>query len=217
MPIYRGSTLISGSGGSSNPWWWAPPLAAVFTPLSGDATLPTLTDDINVGLVMDTGATVAGDISRIAVMTIPSPTVDWSAEFGLSMAIRATNFSTGGIFLRNSVSGKAYDFGIIMNGSPQVTIERRPGLAGFTSTAYSQAWVNQQNFHFWKITYVAATTTYTFWASVNAKQWVAIASLSVADLFGAGNQADKIGFGYSFAIAGIERPLMTCDRFAHSW
>src|SRR3546814_20350395 len=63
----------------SVPWKspnFAPPAAADFTLASGDANDLILSDDADVGLVIDNGPMVTGNISRIATIPLPG-LIDW--------------------------------------------------------------------------------------------------------------------------------------------
>jgi hypothetical protein len=67
---------LSTAGGSSTRWDFVPPAASHFTLASGDGTNLTLSDDTDVGLVINNGATVATSIVRYAYVTPPNG--DWT-------------------------------------------------------------------------------------------------------------------------------------------
>lgn len=201
-----------GGGGSSNPWWFSPPLAAAMTTRTGDATSPTITDDANVGLILDFGPAVGGDISRIATLTVPAPSADWTVDMQISNLNPADNFNASGMFLRNAATGKLYDFARAQDGI--TTITRRPSLAGWTADTYQKNWGLIQ---FYKIVFTAGTGTYDFYVSNNGKQWILVLSQTVAAHFGAGNFADQVGFGCVTSFASATHLGATCGRLNHSW
>jgi len=93
----------SGGGGSGN-WWFKPPLASAFTPISADATPPTLTDDADEGLIVDVN--VNSGIQRGGYVTLTDKTADWSLTVRMETFLPSVNYTNAGIWGRDSVSGK---------------------------------------------------------------------------------------------------------------
>jgi hypothetical protein len=201
-----------GGGGGGAPWWFDPPLASAFTARSGDGTSPTMTDDADVGLIVDCGAAVNGDVSRCVTAPITSPSADWSAEFQLDCLNPSDNYNAAGVFLRNAATGKLYDFG---QAQDRVTIlTARPSLAGWSADVYTKNW---SRVLFYKVTFTASSGTYSFYVSMNGKQYILAISVLIGAHFGAGNFADQIGFGAVTAFSSTVHLGVTCGRFVHSW
>lgn len=209
----------SGGGGGGAPWWFSPPLAASLTATSGDGTLPTMSDDTDVGLLLNPGAQVSGNKARCALLAITGPTVDWTAECQLDIFSPNAVFCLQGMFLRNSTTGKLYIMGRIAHAFQFLVVQRVPALTGGSITdLFADDFINTEKVQFFRMVYTAASTTYTFFVSENGKQWLQIASAGITDHFGTGNQADQIGFGvcYDYTSPAIQA-LMTCGRFVKSW
>lgn len=179
------------NGSSAKPWFWQPPLAADFVVQSGDATVPTLADDGDLGLLIDFGAPSTSDVSRIARKAITDPSGDWSVEMAFEAQFQSTNYTGVGIILRDSVGGR------------QITIRWTSATVG--GNILSATWWNSLTvFNTEKLArnyaYIGGVLwlrvrkeggTFYFDRSPNGKQWVTHYS-EATNAFLA-NPADQIG------------------------
>lgn len=159
----------TGSGGR---WYFSPPLASSLpTLVSPDANLLTLTDDTDVGLLVDPGVVNTNDDLRCAFKSISSPTSDWSVEIGIQSILQGTNYINIGLAIRDSAGGKLHVLG------PQTGTSGILGLncARWTSVNTFSAATLLRNYSlasdvlFLRIRQVSGTYYFDF--SHNGKQW----------------------------------------------
>ena len=193
------------AGGSS---WYAGhvPTASMFTLVSGDATFATLADDSDVGLLFDGGAPVATNKIRGAEFAIPSPNADWTFTVRAGFYAPQLQFSTVGIYCRDTVSGRLLMLGY---GQDKTIQTNRATLSAFTSTPNSGGYV-QEAPKWFRIKWNNAAATFDFYASMEGKQW---AKLGVSETLAAFmvNKATVVGLGASYNRASGPDCLITCD------
>jgi len=197
-----------GGGGTAN-WWFSPPLAADMTAFSGDATLPTMTDDADAGLILHSGAPVAGDVLRIVGKQLTTPTNDWSLFVAYRFLKPTQNYSGVGVALYDSAGGRAMWFGV-PNGY-LLEVDRFNGLAGYNSrVAHVSGTVQNVGLVFMKIEQVANTVYWYFgpdgksWQllySATATTWLAIA-------------ADTLGVGVTYNRTTGPENMVTVEAFS---
>lgn len=191
---------VSGGGGGGA-WYFNPPLAASFAKQSGDATLPILTDDAQVGLLVQGNTPVGGDLCRMAYRTLTSKTLDWSIVVRMNWLQIPDNFASMGIRIRDSISGKLYGYGF-RNGDA-IQLNR----AGFTNLA--GGFIGETNSSYrgtvnWlKVDRVGVNLIY--YASADGKLWHKYLTETVAGFFP--NNPDQIGFGVNYNRTGVDQTL----------
>jgi hypothetical protein len=161
--LWKPATVSSGAS------WYAGhvPTAASLTLVSGDATNATLTDDSDVGLLLDGGTPVAGDKARGAEKAIANPAADWTFTVHAKFLTPTTNFGGAGIYCRDSVGGKM----LFLNyQQSQALVLDRKTLSNYTSTPFTFTYSAQKP-EWLRIKYVAATSTLEFWVSLDGKLW----------------------------------------------
>lgn len=204
-------TWIAPSGGGGHPWYWAPPLAADFPTLaSGDATNVTLTDDTDVGLIINNQGSVGADRVRGAFRALASSgAADWTATMHVVPWNDGTGSqnSGGALIARESGTGKILQMGALFG-------NRIDGYRG-TMTAYTAQVGSAKpgfNLPWWyRIRYTHATALYETFESANGKTWIINGSVAAATAFTV--RADQIGIGFNNNAAG-RNPSCSVDNFS---
>jgi hypothetical protein len=189
-------------GGSS----WPPlqsPLAATFTDFSNDATNVTKTDDINVGLSLNNGPSVNGNVHRITTKLLPSSGAVNFEHIALVKNTRSNLGGSSGVVLQEESTGKLLFFGVDIG----VAVHAYRGTLG--SLAAILFTYNIATRELWtKITYDSATSTYTLFTSTDGKNWIfEISSIATASFT---TRATRIGYGFRNASATpTKNPLLS--------
>jgi hypothetical protein len=192
----------SGGGGT-----WPPiqaPLAATFTNFSGDATNVVKTDDTDVGLSLNNGASVNGNLHRITTKLLPSSgTVDFE-HIALVKNTRANLAGSCGVVLHEESTGKLLVFGVNIG----TNVHAYSGT--LTSLGASLFNYNISTRELWtKITYDNATSTYSLFTSSDGKNWIfEVSSLATVSFT---VRASRVGYGFrnAAAPAPAKSPLLS--------
>lgn len=209
---------IAAAGGSGQPWWWNPPVAADFTAVSGDATLPTKSDDADVGMIISNGASVAGPIRRIVHKALPAG-VDWTATARIVFDAPTMNFIGGGLFAYESGSGKILD--IVTIPSNDATNRSFLDTHGGTTCTLTAAGTDlvvtreAERTVWFRIVHDHAADTYQTLYSYSGKSWVQHLAATTAAALGISHY-DKIGLGFYNLGTGASAAYVTCDHFVIS-
>ncbi|AXQ68671.1 tail protein [Caulobacter phage CcrPW] len=198
-------------------WGYSPPKAADFPTLLGSVSL-TLTDDDDVGLMVDCGQSTFGDIQRIAVKPLPAGLADFTVTAKIVDHLLPYNYNGVGLIMRESSSGKIVMFGIEnnTNGSTTQSIRklrysRLPGLTGFTSNVYSDFTPSGAQWFRLKST----SGLLTAWVSVDGKMWRQIYLESNGGSFNSG--PDQIGIGCSLNANYALNPMFSIPYWDQSF
>lgn len=186
-----------------------PPLASSFTLASGDATLPTLTNDTAVGLVFNGGTPVAGDRLRVAYRTLTTKASDWTmtARIPNSTFLINTGYSGFGIIMWDSVTGRSVSLSVQSN-SPFLQVINWAGLSGYSTTPASVAPVG--NFPTWfRMRQVSSTYFYDF--SADGVTWANIYSVAATTYLT--NRADRVGLFVHYARTTGPNNVFDCQYF----
>lgn len=127
-----GTANIAITGGGGSAWDFKPPSAADFaTPISGDATDATLTDDADVGLMYDFGTPVSSGVFRGGFKAVPS--ADWQVVARLKASLTFANYVAFGITAVEQSTGKAVSAVIYGDTSSIVQARLHTMAGGYTS------------------------------------------------------------------------------------
>lgn len=200
----RITAAASGSGGGGAAWWFDPPAAADFSLASGDATQLTLTDDADVGLMVDGGA--AANIIRFAYIPLTDKTLDWDMVVRLDMFGFVQNFASLGVCVRDSVSGRVRQFNITNNIA--VAITAMNSLASFNSTTFTANMLTGVPLHWFRIRHTGGNIV--FQVGPDGKQWkTALTESATAWLT---NRANQVGLNIgNINAVGLN---MSCGHFS---
>lgn len=207
-----------GSGGGSNWPPLQPPSAADFTSASGDATMASATDDADVGLLVDFGTPVSGDITRNLTTALPGGGV---ASWELTTRVILNGYTGNmrfNLHAYESGTGKHLNVGIQLNGSG-IDFWRGNTLALYTSqiVLYSTQTVTAAYNPVWlRIGYDAGTDVYYFAYSYNGKQWNPVGgTLSIARTTAFTTRADRVGFSTQTGVTSSTRKnFLSCDYWS---
>lgn len=186
----RITAAANGSGGGGTAWDFQPPLASSMTLFSGDSNSLTLTDDPNVGLILNGGPLVGGtDTLRIACRAITTPSANWSMTIKAKFIVSSDHYSNIlPVVLYDSVGGKVKSLGITWSNYSLVIIFWN-GLLGYNSTPFS---VNYSAIPEWfQVVNIAGTLSYNI--SPDGKTWLNLGSEPTNNWLG--NMPNWIGFG----------------------
>lgn len=178
---------ISGGGGGA-PWYFSPPSASQFTLIQGAATPLTLTDDTDVGLLVQSGTMTAPDNLRLAVETLTNPTLDWElvAHFS-NIVLEATNFAGVGVYIRDSVGGRVSS--IVSANTGTLQTNKWNSMTSFNSN-YNTPTIRYP-VNWFRIRSVGAQLFLDI--SATGKSWMNLVTTTPTNFLA--NRADQVGFG----------------------
>lgn len=192
----RITAAANGSGGGGGLWYFSPPTAASFSLQSGDATNLTLTDDVDVGLLVQGGTPVAGDKQRHAYRTLTNKTLDWDMVMRMNWSLDPGNFSNIGLLMHDSVGGRSVAWNMSASGSNDTSRIRWNGLAGGFS-AESKASV--RGYHNWIRVARVGTNLLFYWSS-DGKLWHLFLTEGVTSWLA--NAPDRVGLNVTYNRTG---------------
>ena len=187
----------SGGGGGGN-WWLQPPNSAIFTYAGWDANAPTLTNDSDVGLIVNWVVPVGGDRERGLFVTLTNKTLSWQLVVGIRRFAPAVNWTYGGVTLYDSIANRTESLSaqVFNSGFYAHTARTR---AAFTGAGTDFASLAQQNFatgeEIWfRVTFDSAANTLSYEISPDGKRWKVLAAPRTSTTW-LTNRADKVGWG----------------------
>lgn len=199
---------LTGSGSFTGPWWFNPPTAASMTLASGDATNLILTDDVDAGLLIDCGAPVNGDLSRIAYRTLTNKALDWDMVVKAPIQVPNTGSAGAGMYIYDSISGRSMSFEFRQDGTIYLT-GWNPGLVGYGGVLIIGLALAVRDNVWWRVQRVGANNVFSI--SVDGKQWTILLTQSVTAYLP--NAADRVGFGSNTNRTSAVRNLMNIQYF----
>lgn len=190
------------------------PTASQFTTYfhGGAATDVTLTDDADVGLIIDAGAITAAENTRGVVQAAPSDASDWTVTAHFNPHIYRADYNGIGLVLYETGTTKSLFWGMMHNGGPYI-YARRASAGAFISNPGSYQPTTGFNYAHWvRIRYVVSSNTYFLDYSMEGKVWNNVASIVKTTAFT--TRADTIGFGayVNNGTAGI-KTISVCDYY----
>ena len=129
------------AGGSWNlPWYFNPPDASDFSLYSYSTENMVLTNDANLGLLIDCGSPVTGDHGRAALIALTDKTLAWEMVARFETLFPSINYGGVGLFSYETVAGGATTFQHKGNSSRthSVVVEHVNGLNTFASEPFNQ-------------------------------------------------------------------------------
>lgn len=179
----------TGGGGGGLPWYFDPPLLSEYpTSLTGGASTIGGADDPELGLALDGGVYLAGDVCRALVRTITTPAADWSFAMKADVTLINANFSSAGIFIQDSATSRLVlwrvaNTGFLINKLRQTNLTTYNGDTNY-------------GFHgiapFLRIRKVGLSLYYDI--SNDGKHWVNIVNELLSAFIA---NPDRIGFGFA--------------------
>jgi hypothetical protein len=165
----------SWASATATAWDFSPPTAASFSLQSGDATNMTLTDDSDVGLLVDSGTAVNTDVQRFMYRTLTTPSGDFDFKVKIDIDLGG-NFSACGILLRDNTGGRNVSLQVSSDGVGRVDKGYATSMTTFSArTNYYQ--VNHDQVRWLRV--VKSGSNFTFYMSINGKQWRSLVTESV--------------------------------------
>jgi hypothetical protein len=191
IPDYIAIPGGGGGGGSGGAWWRDHvPAAGLFSLQNATGTDLVVTDDSDVGLLIDCGPPVSGDKIAMAYQTLSDPSLAWVLTARLQTVVTAENYATVGLIIRDSISGRCMVFGT--GPSYDYRVFQMNGLSGYHGINYNQT--AHQWAHWWQIENDGTNITYR--VSAEGKLWIDLFSASKTDWLS--NAPDQVGFGVEY-------------------
>ncbi len=201
------TTPSSGGGGTGKPWYFDAPLASTFTLQSGNAVQLSLTDDTDAGLLVKSGASATGDISRVAYRTLTNKALDWDIVIRAPIIMNDADYRKGGLMVMDSTTNRHIICGQMNEYQPFGIIKFNSMTGGYNGSISAQVFKTQPTF------YRAACvgSTLTFYVSHCGKNWLQVGATAIGDAFGA--RPDRIGVGFNISTSDPLQASMTVDCF----
>jgi len=198
----------AGGGGGGTPWYWNPPTAASFATLSGDATLPLLTDDPDIGLSVDFQPLAAGtNVSRFAYRTLSNPAGDWV----MTAHFEAAGFTTSRLFglaMRDSIGGRSKLWVFRFDNTDQFTRTNLTSLnSGATATSTNVTvtrnpmWLRMQK----------SGANLILLYSGDGKNWYTSFTESITAYLA--NAPSQVGLHCMYSVASVQQQYLAVDNF----
>ena len=199
--------FIPTGGGTGKPWYFDAPLASTFTLQSGNAVQLSLTDDTDAGLLVKSGASATGDISRVAYRTLTNKALDWDIVIRAPIIMNDADYRKGGLMVMDSTTNRHIICGQVNEYQPFGIIKFTGMTGGYGGSISAQAFKTQPEF------YRAACvgSTLTFYVSHCGKNWLQVGATAIGDAFGA--RPDRIGVGFNISTTEPTQASMTVDCF----
>lgn len=195
----------SGGGGGAAGVLFDPPLAADFgTSYASNGSL-TLTDDADVGLLIDTGTVAASVRNKLKAV----PAGDWWVEARIVGFVPTQNFSAFGLGVMDS-GVRTHYFNI--DGRSNFRCEHWNGGTYVGAPASVIVWGMANPFM--RIEYTSSTNTYVWKVSANGKIWVTIMTLVNPASFTA---PAYVGFNATYDRNSGPANVFSCPYWAQSW
>lgn len=186
------STFWRGDGAWATPatarWDYAPPVASYFTLLSGDATNLTLTDDSDVGLLVEHGAATGSVIFRTAYRALTTKASDWVLVSKIRRLHETRNFRSEGLVIMDSIGGKCISFEL-RDDQGMCVLEYNNLTGTSAGTLYAKQVHSGCPFQWQRIQHTGGN--YLFDVSADGKRWANAGS--VGDTAFLTNRADRVG------------------------
>lgn len=191
--------------------WWdlqVPP-ANSFALASTDATLLTLTDDVNVGLLVDPGAVNATECVRWAYKTLKDKASAWDLVIRLRHWMPAANYSGIGVYLQDSTTNRTYKL-LKQSDSRELQVLQYSDLKTFNAINSTPDNGPDLSPDWFRVTHDG--TNYKFYVSAEGKLWSELYSVgNTAYLTG---KADRVGFGALYLRGSGPRIVMSVPYFS---
>jgi hypothetical protein len=189
------TTIMSGSGSSAltTPWYWSPPLASSFTLSNNGPGNLVLTNDTDVGLIIDPPSSpgfTGGMFHAFAMQTLPAGS--WTATMRMEGSVQATEYTGWGYVLRDTATSKFFTFGQRHYGSTSYAMVNKWNNA---STHVADSWIAVLAQEIWpwrRIVFDSATGLLTFQISTNGKSFRSVFSENISVHLG--SAPEEIGF-----------------------
>jgi hypothetical protein len=208
------ATPPGGGGGGVGDWWAGQvPTAANFPTLirGGAAQDIILSDDSNVGLILDSGPLAGGENVRFGLQDAPASTANWTVTAHITSNLWPANYNGIGLVLYETSTTKSVISGFWFNGGAMFRV-RQQSNAGFIANTYGAEHV-RANQPFWtRIRYVHASAAYFFDVSIDGKSWQNATSVTKTNLFTIA--PGKVGLGFYINNGTVGKSAMaSCDYY----
>ena len=195
-----GSAWIVVDGGSRGPVFTSPPTSSWSTTTLGSATVAA-----DKGGRLFTIPDTAGTNARVEYRTL-SPTSNYTFTAYIESCIYPSNYSSTGIWLRQSSDGKMIYFGPSWTSTPKYSLQCwKYNSATSVSTQYGTSWTigtDLPEIPNWYRFRDDGTTRYAEF-SFNGLEWITLHSIGRTDFL----TADQVGWGGDVDNSGVSTKL----------
>lgn len=217
MFLFRYQIGSGGGGGGSGPWYFNPPHATDFPTLGNSlGTDMTLTDDTDVGLVLEwQGNQGSNDDSEGCFKALPAG-VDWTVIVHFLMHPYNANYIYGGPCVRNSGANRGYTYGqFLFSGALGYFLLGQNGFAGQTTNSTFEG--NAPVPMHMKLQFNSTTDDLSCSLSGDGKTFRKLRSDNIASYLGT---PDLVGFKLHTSTGDANHdhnPVITVDRWEQDW
>ena len=202
--------MLSHNATSLDRWDFRPALASYFTLLSTDATNLTLTDDPDVGLLVEFGA-LADGATRAVYKTLTSKTLAWDLKVKLTPFTIKQNYSNLGIVLQDSASGKCLKW--MHDSSSDILVTRHSDLYTYAGTEFAISYPGYLaliTVRWLRVQFDG--TNLTFSLSADGKIWIVVLVTAYTTYLGV--QPDRIGLCINTTRTTGLKPAMSVQYWS---
>lgn len=209
----RITAAANGTGGAGS-GLFDPPTASEFpNSYTGGTSTLALTDDSSVGLLLDGGMYLTGDVVRFCTKSITTPAGDWTVVARINASIFPANFGSAGIVLYESGTVKNVHFRLGYGTLSSISVLAQTNLTTFNANGTT---INHYAHDVYlRVSHVNATSLYNFYWSRDGKNWVFHSTINDTTYFT--TRADQIGLGFATARSDTTRNIfMSCDYWTET-
>lgn len=194
------------------PWDLVPPTAASMSLMTSDGTNLALTDDPDVGLLLDINGYTGSGAWRAAYRTLTNPASAWDMKVKMPMWFGTTNYMGGGIFCFNSSNDR--NTRLAVNNDTDLFVGRYSSKTTFSlSLAQPGARTTIRGPQWYRIRFDG--TNLNFYVSAEGKLWSKIYSETPATYMTAsGGSINRVGFFLTTFRASGEPPVASVPYFS---
>jgi hypothetical protein len=201
------TVTIPGGGGTA--WDFSPPAASYFTLQSSDATQLTLTDDADVGLLIDPGA-LSSNCVRMARKSLTTKASAWDLKAKIKGVTTTDSYSDYGIMVRDSIGGKYYRLAVASNAP--LGVSHFSGYNTFVGTDYGTGTLQLTGIPLQWFRIAFDGTNLVFYTSAEGKLWTSLCSVTYASYLGV--QPDQVMLYASYLRTTGQKLVMSCPYWS---
>lgn len=201
------------AAGGSGIWWLAYKPAAADFPSRINTTNPiTVSDDADIGLMINGGTPVNDSLLRIAYRAGPPSSGDWWAKARISPTLNVTATCGAGLCLIDTVSNRVNFFGRFSN--TPTNVQRWTLPTGLNSNTFTNTLMGGVNNPGW-FGFQKTGTALNFLVSADGKNWTTIYTETATSWLT--NPPNAIGFGINYETGSGDHLYLSCDYWQQSW
>lgn len=211
LVVFDGSTgkIIKDGGAPFSRWDFHPPLATSFD-LASSGTNLSLSDDNDIGLLVDGGTPETGDKNRIAYQSI-SKDLAWRFTAKILGLLPTTNYSGLGIGIMDSVSGRLTTLTTRGGADLNANVINWTGLTGYSGNLVGYG--TMAVLEWFRI--IHQSSSYSFYVSRDGKNWLHLGSAGNTSWLT--NKADRVCLCIDYNRTAGGNNFLSCPYFVFEY